>query len=368
MKSETKYALSFASVLQPFVERRELAGAVVLSANGHEVLSLDSVGSADIAGGRPMRDDALFWIASTSKPITGAAFMMLVDEGKVRIDDPVSDYLPEFTGQWLQVEKDEEHELLRQPAHPITVRNILTHTSGLPFCSAMETPTLDTLPLRAAVRSYAMSALVFPPDSLYQYSNAGINIAGRIIEVVSGMAYEDFLEQRLFAPLGMTDTTFWPNAEQLSRLAKSYRPAADGGLEEAPLSQLKHPLDDRLTRYPMPAGGLFSTASDLAPFCQMVLNGGVWQGTRYLSEAAVREMTSKQTGAAVPTGYGYGWSCGENGVFGHGGAHANDMSIDAPHDLITIYMVQHSGGFPGEGGTSNAAFKQAVLASVTSNQ
>src|ERR1043166_5677609 len=113
------------------------------------------------------------------------------------------------------VERDAEHELLRKPSHPITVREILSHTSGLPFSSALERPTLDMLRLRDAVRSYAMMPLEFEPGSKYQYSNAGINTAGRIIETISRMPFEDFLEQRLFRPLGMKNTTFWPTATQL---------------------------------------------------------------------------------------------------------------------------------------------------------
>src|SRR5207248_4689217 len=129
---------------------------------------------------------------------------------------------------------------LKKPGHDITVREILSHTSGLPFSSALEQPTFDLLPLRVAVLSYAMTPLLFEPGTKYQYSNAGINTAGRIIEVVSGMPYEDFLQKRLFDPLGMKDTTFWPNEEQLTRLAKSYKPnAAKNDLEETVITQLK---------------------------------------------------------------------------------------------------------------------------------
>ena len=179
--------------LQPFVDSHTLAGAVVLVADRDKVLDLEAVGYADVAAKTPMKTDDLFWIASMSKPMTAAAFMMLVDEGKVKLDDPVEKYLPEFKDQWVIAEQDKDHMLLKRPTHPITVRNILSHTSGLPFTSAMETPTLDLLPLRDAVRSYAMTPLQFEPDSKYQYSNAGINTAGRIIEVVSGMPYEEFL-------------------------------------------------------------------------------------------------------------------------------------------------------------------------------
>jgi CubicO group peptidase (beta-lactamase class C family) len=336
-----------------------LAGAVTLVADKDKVLSLDTVGYADIAAGTTMPPDAMFWIASQSKPITATALMMLVDEDKVKLDDPVATYLPEFKDQWLAVEQDKDHILLKRPAHPITVRNILSHTSGMPFKSAMEEPTLDLLPLRDAVRSYAMTPLQFEPDSNYQYSNAGINTAGRIIEVVSGMPYEAFLYTRLFYPLGMKDTTFWPDEGQLARLAKSYRPNPEKtGLVETTITQLNYPLDDQ-NREPMPAGGLFSTAADLGRFCRMILNGGVLDGRRYLSEAAVQEMTRRQTGATLKQSYGLGWATG-GGTIGHGGAYATNMTIDSKRGLITIFLVQHA-GFPGEGGKSQGAFRQAAL-------
>ena len=193
--------------------------------------------------------------------------MMLVDEGKVNVDDPVEKYLPEFRGQMVVAERDANHVLLRSPRHPITVRNVLSHTSGLPFKSALEEPTLDLFPLTARVRSYAMTPLEFEPDSKYQYSNAGINTAARIIEVVAGMPYEEFLDERLFQPLGMKDTTFWPSEEQVARIAKSYKPGAGNqGLEETKIDQLYYPLTDRTQRFPMPAGGLFSTAARYRPF------------------------------------------------------------------------------------------------------
>ena len=348
------------SALQPFVDSRSLAGAVTLVANKDKVLSVEAVGYADVAANRPMMPDALFWIASQSKPITATALMMLVDEGKVNLDDPVEKYLPEFRNQWLAVEQDNTHLLLRHPKHPITVRNILSHTSGLPFASPMEQPTLDTLPLQIAVRSYAMSPLQFEPDSKYQYANAGINTAGRIIEVVSGMPYEKFLQTRLFDPLGMKDTTFWPGKAQQKRLAKSYKPNTDKtNLEETTVTQLKYPLDAS-SRYPMPAGGLFSTAHDLARFCQMILNGGSFKGKHYLSENAVKEMTRKQTADGIPDGYGLGWATG-GGNFGHGGAYSTNMNIDTNRGLITIFLVQHA-GFPGNGDQSGGAFRRAAEA------
>jgi CubicO group peptidase (beta-lactamase class C family) len=347
-----------AAALQPFVDRHALAGAVTLVASKDKVLSHEAVGFLDIAAKTPMRRDAMFWIASQSKSITATAFMMLVDEGKVSIDDPVEKYLPEFKGLMVAVEQDENHLLLRKPAHPITVKNVLSHTSGMRFSSPMEKPTLDMLPLRDAVRSYAMMPLQHEPDSKYQYSNAGINTAARILEVVSGMPYEEFMQKRLFDPLGMKDTTFWPSPEQVERLAKPYKPnAAKDGLDETTIGQLTYPLPDR-RRQPMPAGGLFSTAADVARFCQMLLGGGELDGKRYLSENAVRVMTTKQTPEALKDGYGLGWSTGGGG-FGHGGALSTNMSIDPKRGLITVWLVQHA-GFPGDGNKSQGAWKQAV--------
>ncbi|HXX93754.1 MAG TPA: serine hydrolase domain-containing protein [Planctomycetota bacterium] len=346
-----------AAVLLPFVERHALAGAVTLVASKDKILSHEAVGYLDLAAQTPMRPDAVFWIASQSKPITATAFMMLVDEGKVSLDDPVEKYLPEFKGLMVSVEQDENHVLLRKPAHPITIRNVLSHTSGMRFSSAMEKPTLDMLTLRDAVRSYALTPLQYEPDTKYQYSNAGINTAARILEVVSGTAYEDFLQKRLFDPLGLKDTTFWPSPEQVARLAKAYKPnASKDGLEEIKISQLTYPLPDR-RRQPMPAGGLFSTATDVARFCQMILAGGEFEGHRYLSEKAIHEMTTKQTPEALKEGYGLGWSTGAS--FGHGGALSTNMSIDPKKGLITVWLVQHS-GFPGDGQKSQGAWMQAV--------
>jgi CubicO group peptidase (beta-lactamase class C family) len=346
-----------AAALQPYVEKHALAGAVTLVADKDKVLSLEAVGYTDVEAKKAMNTDSLFWIASQSKPITATALMMLVDEGKVKLDDPVSKYLPEFRDQWLIVGKDDDFMLLRRPKHPVTVRHLLTHTSGMPFSSAMEHPTLDLLTLRDAVRSYALTPLRTEPGTKWAYSNAGINTAGRIIEVVSGMPYEDFLDKRLFEPLGMKDTTFWPNKQQVERLAKSYRPNKEKtGLEAFDISQLKYPLYDR-KRQPMPAGGLFSTASDVGRFCQMILTGGTQGGKRYLSEDAVKQMTSKQTGA-LKENWGLGWALG--GGFGHGGAHSTNMTIDPNRGLILVWMVQHA-GFPLDGDKSQDAFRHAAM-------
>jgi len=351
---------SAAAALQPFVDKHELAGAVALVADKDKVLSVEAVGYADIAGKQAIQTDALFWIASQSKAMTATAVMMLVDEGKIALDDPVEKYLPEFRGQMVVAEKDNDHTLLRKPTHPITIREVLSHMSGLPFKSALEEPTLDGLPLAAAVRSYAMTPLQTEPGTHYQYSNAGINTAARILEVVSGMKYEDFMQRRLFDPLGMKDTTFWPTEEQARRIAKSYRPDdAKSNLVEIRIDQLIYPLTDRVHRFPMPAGGLFSTAQDTALFCRMLLNGGELNGRRYLSEAAFKELTKRQTPPSVPESYGFGLAVGPD-WFGHGGAFATNMEVRTRKGLVLIWMVQHA-GFPGEGAKAQGVFRNWAL-------
>ena len=351
-----------AASVQPYVDRQELAGAVMLVADKDRVLATEAVGWSDIAAQKPMQTDSMFWIASQSKPITATALMMLVDEGKVNVDDTVEKYLPEFQGQMVVVEKDDDHVSLRRPQHPITVKNALTHTSGLPPKSALEEPTLDLFPLVARVRSYGMTPLEFEPDSNYRYSNAGINTAGRIIEVVAEMPFERFLEERLFQPLGMKDTTFWPSEEQAARIAKSYKPGpGNQGLEKTTITQLYYPLTDRTQRFPMPAGGLFSTAQDMARFYRMLLNGGQLDGKRYLSEEAVRQLTSRQTPPELKKSYGFGFAVGPTS-FGHGGAYSTDTSADTQHDLILVWLVQHA-GFPGEGKKSQEAFERAAFES-----
>jgi CubicO group peptidase (beta-lactamase class C family) len=346
-----------AAVLQPYVDKGVLAGAVTLVADREKVLDISAVGYSDLAAHMPMTIDELFWIASMSKPITAAALMLLVDEGKVSLDDPVDKFLPEFKDLWVTAEKADDHLLLRRPEHKMTVREIMSHMSGLPFKSALEQPMLDMTPLRDGARSYAMTPLLWQPGSRYLYSNAGINTGGRIIEVVSGMPYQDFLKKRLTDPLGMTDTTFWPTTSQLKRLAKSYRPKGKAGLEATLIGQLTYPLDDP-QRQPMPGGGLFSTAKDMARFGQMLLNRGNCEGKQVLNESSVEAMTTRQTPMSVPQSYGLGMMIG-NGSYGHGGAYATNLTVDTKHGLVEVFMVQHA-GFPGDGKDSLGVFRKAA--------
>ena len=158
------------------------------------------------------------------------------------------------------------------------------------------------------------------------------------------MSYEEFLRSRLFEPLGMKDTTFYPNKRQLARLAKSYKPNAAGtDLEETPITQLQNPLSDAARHCPFPAGGLFSTASDMARFARMIMNKGTLGGRRYLTEVAVKQMTTRQAPPSVNSSInGFGWATGEHSC-SHGGAHGTNMKIDWGEGIITIYMIQLTG-------------------------
>jgi len=343
---------SIPSILQPYVDQHTMSGAVTLVANSNQILSLDAVGYADIASSKAMTADALFWIASMSKAMTCSALMMLVDEGKVSVDDPVQNYLPEFAGQLVY--SDTTQTTTHAPPHPMLIREIMSHTAGFHGSYPVDSPTGDLYPLSQLVGSYAAATLDTDPGTAYQYANPGINTAGRIVEVVSGMPYDQFMSQRLFVPLGMVDTTFWPTTAQLQRLATSYQ-TVNNNLAAYYINQLYYPLSDTTHRFAMPAGGLFSTASDVAKFCQMFLNGGVYNGVRYLSKAAVQRMTSKQTGDLVSTNYGFGW--GVSGAdFSHGGAYKTNMDVNLQLGLVRIFMVQQGSDWPNNGNNILGSF------------
>jgi CubicO group peptidase (beta-lactamase class C family) len=360
-----------ASVLQAAVDKHEAAGTVVLVADKERVLDLEAAGFSSLSAKTPIKTDALFWIASMTKSFTGAALMMLVDEGKVNLDDPVEKYLPEFKGQMVAADGIEMHP----PQHPITVREVMDHTSGV--ATPQDPAFKGKNTLKEIVEVVGKLPLRREPGTKYEYNNSGINTGGRIIEVVSGMSYVDFMQQRLFMPLEMKDTTFFPNEEQGSRMARSEQFTADKkDLEDidhakgitpqliAKLSEgkdLKVPqtlmenmgmgvISEAAHRYGQPAGGLYSTASDVGRFCQMLLNGGTWHGHRYLSEAAVKTLSTNQTGDVVVNpneGYGVGFSVKIKddegpapGSFGHRGARRTVMWVDPAHQLVMVAMLQ----------------------------
>ncbi len=359
------------AAMQEMVAKNEIAGAVTVVVGRDKVLHVESTGLADVAAKRPMTPDTLFWIASMSKPVTGAAVLMLQSEGKLHASDPVAKYLPEFAH-------------LKTPsgkAANLTITQILTHTSGLGEADATKAKEARTL--ADLVPLWLAAPMQFEPGEKWKYCQSGINAAGRIVEVVSGMAFDQFFQQRLFDPLGMKDTTFYPTDTQRARLATGYARNKDtGALEVAPVRALYEGTRDRP---PQGNGGLFSTPRDYARFVQMLLNGGTLGGRRYLSAEAMKFLNTPQTGD-LPVGffqndtYGqhgtkYGWGLGTSilrtphegvaamlspGSFGHGGAWGTQAWIDPVKGVAYVLMVQRA-NFPNSDASDvRRAFQQAA--------
>jgi CubicO group peptidase (beta-lactamase class C family) len=354
----TTFSSRLYEALSPFIENGEVSGVVATVADTNGIIAEAELGYADIAAKRPMTADTFFWVASQTKPFTGTAVMMLVDDGKLLLDEPIEKTLPEFEKIWVIAESDDEQLNLIRPVRSLTLRDVLSHTSGMPFSSPVERPVLDRLPLENAVYSYAITPLTAQPGTKYAYSNAGVNTAARMIEVVTGQSFEGFLQDRLFDPLGMTDTTFFPSSEQVSRLAKTYEADSEKKeLSEIGISQLTYPLD-RIDRFAMPAGGLFSSSKDLVKFCTMILNGGLASGKHYISENAIAEMSKKQTPDHIENNYGLGWSVG-NGSFGHGGACSTNMMVYPKIGRASSFLVQHT-SFAGDGARIRDVFEEVA--------
>jgi CubicO group peptidase (beta-lactamase class C family) len=359
------------AALQEQINRHEIAGAVTMVVSKDRVLHLETTGLADVAAHKPMQADTMFWIASMTKPITATAVLMLQDEGKLDVHDPVAKYLPEFAN--LKTPSG-------QPAN-LTLIQILTHTSGLGEAggpAAREAKTLaDLVPLWLA------APMQFEPGSRWSYCQSGINAAGRVVEVVSGMSFDAFLKKRLFQPLGMKSTTFYPDASERARQVTAYaKNATTGSLEAVPPRPEFGPRD----RPPQGNGGLYSTTEDYGRFCQMLLGGGRFQGARYLSEASMKLMSTPQTPETLPTGFfqndtygrrglNYGWALGtcvlkaphdgvpamlSPGTFGHGGAWGTQAWVDPVKGVAYVLMVQRS-NFPNSDASEvRRVFQQAA--------
>ena len=269
------------AAMQAAMDAREIAGAVTVVVTKDKVLHLEASGLADIAAAKPMQPDSLFWIASMTKPVTAVAVLMLQDEGKLNVADPVAKYIPAFADLKTPSGK---------PAN-LTITQILTHTSGLgeaPAAGARRRSTLaDLVPLWLA------APMQYEPGAKWQYTQSGINLAARIVEVVSGLSFDAFVQQRIFDPLGMKNTTFYPaDGSVVTAYAKN---RTTGALDPAP-PRADFGVRDRP---PLGNGGLYSTGPDYARFCQMLLGGGVLEGKRYLSPAAMKLLTTVQTGDAA---------------------------------------------------------------------
>jgi CubicO group peptidase (beta-lactamase class C family) len=343
------------AAMQEAVAKNEIAGAVTVVVTKDRIVHFESTGFADVATKKPMTPDTLFWIASMTKPITGVAILMLQDDGKLKASDPVAKYLPEFANLKTPSGK---------PAN-LTIAQILTHTSGLGEAGREESQKARTL--ADLVPLWLAAPMQYEPGEKWRYTQSGINAAGRVVEVVSGMTFDAFLQKRLFDPLGMSNTTFYPTDAQRAQLVTAYAKNRETGtLEAVPPRPEFGPRD----RPPQGNGGLYSTATDYARFSQMLLNNGSLNGRSYLSAAAMKYLNTSQTGN-LPTGFfqndtygqrgtNYGWGLGtcvlrtphegvagmlSPGTFGHGGAWGTQAWIDPVKGVAYVLMVQRS-NFP----------------------
>jgi CubicO group peptidase (beta-lactamase class C family) len=342
--------------MQKYMASGDISGAVTVVGRSDGFTQVTAVGFRDLEAKKPMEKETLFRIASMTKPITAIGIMILADEGKLSPDDDVAKYLPEFKNQMLVAERGKDTVTLKKPARPVKIRDLLTHTGGIaPYPPGVDdvyqkrNRTLAETALAAALRP-----LDFEPGSKWAYCNSGIDTLGRVIEVVSGESYESFLQKRVFDQLGMTDTIFYPTAEQMKRLALTYS-KRDGHLVAGPFDLIGLPPHPK---HPIPAGGLISCAGDLAKLYRMMLNKGTLDGHRILSEKAVAEMTRTQTGD-IKTGFvdgmswGLGWQVVKEpkgvtemlspGTYGHGGAFGTQAWIDPKRDLFMVLLIQRNG-------------------------
>jgi CubicO group peptidase (beta-lactamase class C family) len=369
--------------LESLVEERKIAGAVALVLKDGEVVYSDELGMRDVEAEQPMTEDTIFRIASMSKPITSVGVLMLVEEGRISLDDPVSKYIPAFGKVQVAVRGANGKVRRVRAERPITIRDLLTHTSGLSYgligdeylaplyAKAGVSDGLVETPGTMAdnVARLAKLPLANQPGKAWHYG-LSVDVLGAIIEKVSGQTLAEYLEERIFAPLGMNDTGFRVAPEDEARLAAVYRPAGDDQtierLPEGPnktghaIYSASYPLD-RESRFYSGGAGLVSTARDYARFAQMLLEGGSLDGVQILKPETVAEMTRSQTGDLPlqlgPAGDGFGLGVavvseaaastvgsapGSAGSFSWAGFYNTLFWVDPQEKLVAVVLTQIS--------------------------
>jgi len=317
--------------LDPFkqaVEKDHIRGAVLYVAERGKPVLFEAVGYRHFESRAPMEKDTLFRMASNTKPIVATAVLMLQEDGRLSVDDPVAKHLPSFDNN---------------KSRRITIAQLLSHSSGLriepvfyPFKRG------DEISLQAAVAKFGAEGPKAPPGA-YSYSNAGYNTLGAIIEVVSGMPLETFLSTRIYEPLGMTDTLHHADPAKLDRMATVYRGQRRGATVEFARGWTPgDPPDYPIVRA---SGGMIATAADYAKFLEMFREKGMLNGTRLLRAETVQAMTTPRvkTGQAGWS-YGYGWMIAPGGVFSHTGSDGTMAWVDPSREIIGMVLTQSPGG------------------------
>ena len=365
------------TVMNRHVAEKQIPGAMGLIARRGKIAYQEAFGMADIEAGKPMQLDTIHRIYSMSKPITSVAVMMLYEEGKFQLNDPVAKYLPEFAKMQVGVEEKDPQTgqvvLKTVPAkRPVTIRDLLRHTAGLTYGFFGDTLVdreyrrariLSEPNLAAFITNLTQIPLLFEPGTRWNYS-VSVDVLGRLVEVLSGKSFDQFLQERIFTPLDMRDTGFYVPANKKDRLAKLYSPTKDGKIQPATICATSRECAEKFPNavpsYLEPpgllsgGGGLASTAYDYLRFCQMMLNQGQYEGKRLLSRKTVQLMSSDNLGT-IPgmgpgTGFGLGFAVskapGEAGMMGSageynwGGAAGTRFWIDPQEELIGIFMIQ----------------------------
>jgi CubicO group peptidase (beta-lactamase class C family) len=366
-------------IMQAYIDQKQCAGVITMIARRGQIAHWECVGMMDIAAHKPMTPDAIFRIYSMTKPITSVALMLLYEEGKFRLSDPVSKFIPEFQDTMVFVGQAQAGLYKTDRERDITIHHLLTHTAGLSYgfeddspidalyrdmykdlnMLSLETHLInpDAEPLEHVMPALARIPLVHQPGSAWHYSFA-IDVLGYLVEMLSGERFDAFLQRRVFEPLEMVDTGFYVPEAKVDRFTTMYKPGESGGLEvvDAPVNSPYTKPQNFLSG----GGGLVSTASDYLQFAQMLLNKGELDGVRLLSRKTVEFMTRNHLsddvlrssfGPMYPGyGFGLGWSIllnvaqsgsvGSEGSFGWGGAAGTDFWVDPKEELIGLIMPQ----------------------------
>lgn len=359
------------TAMQRYIDRQQVAGVVTLVARRGRVVYLDAQGLRDAEAKTPMQTDTIFRMASMTKPIASVALMMLYEEGHFLLQDPIAKFLPEFANMKVaQVAANNEQVgapyKLVPDARAITMKHVLTHTAGFPNSyrgitqaeylknAALRKPT-DTI--ADSVKRLATMPLNFHPGDAWEYGPA-TDVVGRLVEVISGLTLDEFLQKKIFAPLKMSDTHFYLPKSKLDRFAATYEPDKANAnkikLAEAPNAESRYVKEPH--NYFSGAGGLVSTAADYVRFHQMMLNGGELDGVRILGRKTVELMTANHIGD-LPVwlrgpgyGFGLGYSvtkdvgatgiAGSVGAYGWGGAFCTFFWVDPQEELLGIVLTQ----------------------------
>jgi CubicO group peptidase (beta-lactamase class C family) len=358
------------TAVQHEIDDKRIAGAVTMVVRHGRVAWFKSQGMMDREAGKAMQSDAMFRICSMTKPITSVAVMMLYEEGRFLLDDPVSKYLPEFKNPKVLVKPAKGEPYSIPATKEITIRDLLRHTSGITYQWNEDLgPMYESAGVASGLLQYdgtigdsvkhlAGLPLLFNPGDKFEYS-LGLDVLGRLVEVVSGKPLDEFFRTRIFEPLGMKDTYFFPPDNKVDRLATAYTYYPDKGLNRFPDSPIKEGSFVYSADYPSRGpkklfsggAGLVSTAMDYARFCQMMLDGGKVGNTRLLSRKSVELMTHDQLGKIGPDqGFGLGFGVdgvkeplselGSVGEFNWGGFFYTGFNIDPKEQMIIIFMAQ----------------------------